>query len=447
MEKKGWVKTRLIDLCDSVEYGLTQAATNMPEGPKFLRITDIVKGIIDWTDVPYCKIEQERAQKYQLQHADIVIARTGASTGYSAYINHPPRAVFASYLIRLKINKRADSRFISYFLKSPQYWKYIESVLGDKSAQPNASAKTLTRVELDLPPLEAQHAIACVLSSLDEKIELNYKINITAEKIAQTFFKHWFIDFEFPTEDGEPYKSSGGAMVDSKFGEMPRGWRMATIGEEMRIVGGTTPSTKNQAFWEMGTVNFATPKDLASLTSPVLLDTQRCITERGLGEISSGLLPKGVLLLSSRAPIGYLAISEIPVAINQGFIGMICDGALNNLFMLHWLQRNMDVVINNANGTTFLEINKRDFRRIGLVVPPAHALHGFTTIVAPLYSIIVNNMRESRHLMSIRDSLLPRLMSRKIKIEHLPASKRIQSVRAANENNAPNQKTLAELPY
>jgi type I restriction enzyme S subunit len=391
--------------------------------------------------------DKRRLARFILRPGDIVVSRVGSVDRQALVREENEGWLFSGRCLRLRPNpKLIDSTYLSYFMCLQSFKKYLRQIAFG-ATMPSLNTKIMGEVPIYYPSFREQRAIVRIIEPLDDKIELNHQMNSTLEKTSQALFKHWFIDFEFPNEEGEPYKSSGGDMVDSEFGEIPRDWKVATIGEEIRIVGGTTPSTKNRAFWEEGALHFATPKDLASLTSPVLLDTQRCITERGLGEISSGLLPTGVLLLSSRAPIGYLAISEIPVAINQGFIGMICDGELNNLFMLHWLQRNMDVVINNANGTTFLEINKRDFRRIRLVVPPTHALRRFTTSVAPLYSMIVNNMRESRHLMSIRDALLPRLISRKIKIEHRPDSKKIQSVRGAKESNTPNQKTLAEWPY
>ncbi len=120
------------------------------------------------------------------------------------------------------------------------------------------------------------------------------------------------------------------SFENSPLGEIPKGWILSTIGESVRVVGGSTPSTKEPAYWEGGTIHWITPKDLASLSSPVVVDTERRITELGLQQISSRLLPKGTVLLSSRAPIGYLAIAEVPLAINQGFIAMICDHKLSN---------------------------------------------------------------------------------------------------------------------
>ena len=138
-----WIQVALASACTSIDYGYTASASADPVGPRFLRITDIVGGHLDWDQVPYVAIDSVAAKKYRLHHGDIVLARTGASTGSSQYISHPPDAVFASYLVRLKIGGEFNARFVSYYLKSEQFWKHIRGVLGDKSAQPNASATTV----------------------------------------------------------------------------------------------------------------------------------------------------------------------------------------------------------------------------------------------------------------------------------------------------------------
>lgn len=198
-----WLTLELREICDSIDYGFTQSSTNTPIGPKFLRITDIVSGSIDWGDVPYCEIPEQDIKKYELHDGDIVIARTGATTGYSAYIKKPPKAVFASYLVRYKIKEDYCSKYVSYYLKSKEYWEFIKGVLGDKSAQPNASASTISHVQIKLPPLPVQQKIASILGALDDKIELNRRMNKTLEEIAQAIFKHWFVDN--PVTNGEEF--------------------------------------------------------------------------------------------------------------------------------------------------------------------------------------------------------------------------------------------------
>jgi type I restriction enzyme S subunit len=182
-------------------------------------------------------------------------------------------------------------------------------------------------------------------------------------------------------------------------------------------VGGTTPSTKEPAYWEGGTHAWATPKDLSALSVPVLLDTERRITDAGLSHVGSGLLPKGTVLLSSRAPIGYLAVAEIPVAINQGFIAMTPKAGTSNIFLLLWASVAHEEIVSRANGSTFLEISKANFRPIPVVTPPAQAMLAFEKLARPLHERIVECARESRTLAALRDALLPRLISGELRLK------------------------------
>ncbi len=429
MSFSAWARCRLADICESVDYGYTTSASSMPSGPRFLRITDIVKENVDWHKVPFCNAEERELEKYRLHHGDIVIARTGASTGASAYIQEPPKAIFASYLVRLKIGQLADARFVSYYLKSKYFWDYMYGVLGEKSAQPNASAKTLTQALIFLPPLPVQRNIAAVLGSLDDKIELNRRMNETLEEMARALFKSWFVDFD-PVRakmegrqpvgmDDETAALFPDSFEDSALGEIPKGWSFAPIGEAVRTVGGGTPSTKEPSFWDGGVHCWATPKDLSKLRDPILLDTERKVTDAGLAKISSGLLPVGTVLLSSRAPVGYLAITQVPIAVNQGFIAMICDGPLTNHYVLHWARVAMEQIKGRAGGTTFQEISKTNFRPIQVLVPSREVLAAFEAQVAPLYDKISANLRQSATLASIRDALLPKLLSGEVRVREV----------------------------
>jgi len=152
------------------------------------------------------------------------------------------------------------------------------------------------------------------------------------------------------------------------------------------------------------------------MKDPILLSTDRKITDKGLDKISSGLLPVGTVLLSSRAPVGYLALSAIPTAINQGFIAMVCDGPLPPLYVFHWTQSVMDEIKNRASGTTFPEISKTAFRPIKVCVPPKPILDSFSTVVEPLFCKLTSNIKETLLLATLRDYLLPKLLSGEVRV-------------------------------
>ncbi|MGI4872115.1 MAG: restriction endonuclease subunit S [Janthinobacterium lividum] len=246
-------------------------------------------------------------------------------------------------------------------------------------------------------------------------------MNHTLEQLAQTLFQQWFVAFDFPDAQEQPYRSSGGELVESELGDIPQGWRVGKTQDAFSTVGGGTPSTSNPDFWENGGIPWTTPKDLTGVAAPVMLDTERRITKIGLAKISSGLLPTGTLLLSSRAPIGYLAITQLPVAINQGYIALNAKGYVGNLYMLFWLKQNMDVVKGRANGTTFQEISKGSFRDIYMILPDAATANRFDQIAQQLFARIVANETQSRTLTTLRDTLLPQLLSGRLTVRQAAA--------------------------
>lgn len=285
---------------------------------------------------------------------------------------------------------------------------------------PRANWSYASQFSFDIPSYTVQSQIGNILGSLDDKIALNNRMNLTLEEMARTIFKSWFVDFDpvraraegrdpgLPAEIADLFPDS---FEDSPLGEIPRGWRVGTIGEVTKVVGGSTPSTKESKFWDGGTYHWATPKDLSGLSSPVMIRTERKITPEGLDQISSGLLPKGTVLLSSRAPIGYLAITNVPTAVNQGFIALVCDGELPNVWILLWLQHNMEEIKSRANGTTFQEISKANFRPINLVIPNTEIIDCFRAVVQPLFDRITANLLENETLANIRDLLIPSLIN------------------------------------
>ena len=247
-----WIECALADACSSIDYGLTASAVDYDAGPRFLRITDIVSGHIDWNTVPHVAADEEATAKYRLHDGDIVLARTGASTGASAYIKNPPPAVFASYLIRLQVKPKFDPRFVAYYLRSDNFWTFIRGVLGDKSAQPNASASTMTKAPLRAPKdKDEQRAIAHILGTLDDKIELNRRMSETLEQMARAIFKAWFVDFvpvrakmegrwergqSLPGLPAHLYDLFPARLVDSELGEIPEGWEVGAFGGVVELL-------------------------------------------------------------------------------------------------------------------------------------------------------------------------------------------------------------------
>ncbi len=260
------------------------------------------------------------------------------------------------------------------------------------STFPNVSKNQLERLEIQIPPLPEQKAIASVLSSLDDKIDLLHRQNKTLEQMAETLFRQWFVE------------------------EVKEDWEEGVLSDILSVKGGTTPSTKNPEFWD-GEIHWTTPRDLSNSSNLYLLDTLRKITKKGLEKIGSGLLPKGTLILSSRAPVGYLAFSEIPIAINQGYIAIIDNKNISKLWIYLWLKENMDYIKSHANGSTFQEISKTSFNALIVNIPPKEIRVDFDNIVTPSFEKIKENTYQIHTLEKLRDTLLSKLMNGEVRVK------------------------------
>jgi type I restriction enzyme S subunit len=370
--------------------------------------------------------DARRLDRYLVRPGDIVYSRRGDVERRALIRDEQDGWLCGTGCLRVRLGTGVvDPAFAAFYLAHPAVRAWItQRAVG--ATMPNLNTAILSAVPFLLPPLPEQHRIASILGSLDDKIELNRRMNQTLESVARAIFRSWFVDFD-PVRKKMEGTTNGqlglprslaalfpSTLVASILGPIPEGWRVSEIGQEVQAVGGSTPSTANEAYWN-GAIAFATPKDLAGLSAPVLLHTERLITEAGAATISSGVLEPGVVLMSSRAPIGYLALNEVPVCVNQGFIAMRCQGALSGHYVLHWARSSMESIRGNANGTTFLEISKRNFRPLPVLVPPPSLVDRFTAVADGLHQRVVGNVRENETLVDMRDALLPRLLDGRLR--------------------------------
>lgn len=284
-----------------------------------------------------------------------------------------------------------DSDYAYYFFKDSAL--ILKTLGSDGTAVPILNKSDFEKIELSIPPLPEQKAIASVLSSLDDKIDLLHRQNKTLEAMAETLFRQWFIE------------------------EAKEDWEEKTIGDIFTIKGGGTPSTKEPSYWD-GSIAWTSPRDLSTAKSLYMFSTERTITELGLTKVSSGLLPVGTLLMSSRAPIGYLALTDIEVAVNQGYIAILKHDLYSNEFMYLWCKANMELIKNSGNGSVFQEISKASFRELPFVCPPESLLKRFNGYCINWFSKIKLNAKQIQTLENLRDTLLPKLMSGEVRVQY-----------------------------
>lgn len=373
-------------------------------------------------------------EDFVLTPGDLVVTMTdlsrGADTlGYSAVVPKESGRVYLHNqrigLVEVLEPTKVAKNWLHYLLRSAEYRAWVIGSASGSTVK-HTSPSRIYEFEFLLPTLDQQKEAAATLDALEERIAILRQTNATLESIAQAIFKSWFIDFDPVRAKAESRVPEGmdaetvalfpSEFEESELGLIPRGWAVRPIGELVEAVGGSTPDTSVAEYWEPALYNWTSPKDLSGATGPVLLDTERKISEAGLSKISSGLLPVGTLLMSSRAPIGYLSLAQIPVAINQGYIAMLPGGILPPLYLYFWCAANMDVIKSHANGSTFMEISKKAFRPIQALVPPPQVVSFFADFAAALFSKLTANQRQARSLIEMRDVLLPRLVSGKLRL-------------------------------
>ena len=425
-----WNSVPLGELCDEergISYGIVKVGEFISDGVPVVRGGDIRNGRIICDDSKRVTADVSNQFRRTILQGGEIVLNLIADPGHSAIV---PRELAGHNVSRdvavIPLNGRSDVRFVDFFLKSKIAVDWLTARLQGSVTQ-KINLGTLRELPIPQPPLPEQKSIAAVLGALDDKIELNRRMNATLEATARALFQSWFVDFD-PVRaklDGRQPVGMDEATValfpdgfeESLLGHIPKGWTIRPVGEVVDCVGGGTPSTGESKYWEGGTHHWTTPKDFSSLQAPILLDTYRKVTDAGIAKISSGLLPAGTLLLSSRAPVGYLAIAAMPIAINQGFIALKCNERASNFFMLNWCQTNMAEIESRATGTTFAEISKQNFRPIRVVLPPRELMAAFTAKVAQFYVQITTNLNQSRTLATLRDTLLPKLLSGELRVE------------------------------
>ena len=368
---------------------------------------------------------------YLLEPGDLLFARQSlvlAGAGQcSVFLGNDEATTFESHLIRCRLDRQlANPSFYFYFFRSREGRKAIEAIVEQGAGASGIRGSDLVNVAVPLPPKPLQDEVASVLSALDDRIALLRETNATLEATAQALFKSWFVDFDPVRAKSQGLLPNGldeataalfpNSFAESALGSVPSGWSVQPVGDVVECVGGATPDTKDPSYWSPEEHAWTTPKDLSGLPAPVLLRTERRLSGKGIAKIGSGLLPAGTLLLSSRAPIGYLAISEIPVAINQGYIAMPPGSPLPPVYMLFWCQQNMEGIKARANGSTFMEISKKAFRPIPVLVPSLPAIDAFMKVGQSLFARLVENEQQAQTLTTLRDTLLPRLISGQLRL-------------------------------
>lgn len=297
---------------------------------------------------------------------------------------------------------------------------------------PNLNTAILSNVPLRVPDKTTQQKIAAVLSALDAKIDCNNRINAELEAMAKTLYDYWFVQFDFPfdfasgkpAQNGKPYKSSGGKMVYNPTlkREIPAGWRAGTLDDLGQIAGGSTPSTKNQDNFTADGTPWITPNDLSDNQGKKFITRgAQDVSDVGLKDASLKKYPAGTVLLSSRAPIGYMAIARNELTTNQDFKSFIPTNGYSTAFIYCTVKNSLKAITQYASGSTFKEISATVLKTVKISLPDSNVVGQFSKSVEPIFKRQDLLEQENQHLTQLRDWLLPMLMNGQVTVAEVEA--------------------------
>ncbi|HHE1764763.1 TPA: restriction endonuclease subunit S [Salmonella enterica subsp. enterica serovar Strathcona] len=363
--------------------------------------------------------DANRLSKYLVKEGDIVYSRRGDVT-LKALIG--PREVgyfCGTGCLLLRPGDKFDPDYLTYYLSTPKIQSWIISqAVG--ATMPNLNTGILSRIPFTGPEKATQERISAILRAIDDKIDVNNRINAELEAMAKTLYDYWFVQFDFPDANGKPYKTSGGKMVYNTTlkREIPAGWASGTLDDLGQIVGGSTPSTSDpENFTAQGTP-WITPNDLSDnqgnkFISHGALD----VSEEGMKSASLKKYPAGTVLLSSRAPIGYMAIARNKVTTNQGFKSFIPSKGYSTEFVFYAVKNSLPVIVKNASGSTFKEVSGSVLKKIEITLPEMSVVNKYTEAVINIFSRQNKLELENQQLAALRDWLLPLLMNGQVTVK------------------------------
>lgn len=308
-----------------------------------------------------------------------------------------------------------DTDFVYYLVTNKSFRENAERLMVGTSGRQRVDKQQFEDQIISIPDLETQKKISSILGTIDRKIELNVEMNKTLEEMAMTLYKHWFVDFG-PFQDGE--------FVESELGMIPEGWECIEIGEAVSVLGGGTPKTSVKEYWENGDINWFSPTDLTTQKSLFISKSSKKITKLGLEKSSAKLFPPYCVMMTSRATIGEISINREEACTNQGFITLIPNETFTMYQLYFWLKTNMDLILSIANGSTFKEVSKTNFKKLKILKPKN--IEEFTQKCEKLFKLIESNLIEIEELTNIKDYLLPRLLSGEIDVSQ--AEKQVEEV-------------------
>ena len=400
-----WKEYKASEFCESVTDGTHDSPKSKDKGFYLITSKHLKDSYIDFASAKFISREdyQKVIQRSKVEQYDVLFSMIG-TIGNTLRVTSPKIEFAVKNMGIFKFGgNNLNSKWFYYWLKSPKAKEYIKSRLSG-STQSYLTLNSLRDFPVLCPDNKTKKDIISILSSLDDKIELNRRINENLEQQAQALFKSWFVDFE-------PFK--GGKFVDSELGMIPEEWRVGYYTELVDIKGGGTPKTNIEEYWN-GDIPFFSPKDVDS--NCFVLDTEKHITAMGLDNCNSNLFPSKTVFITARGTVGKIVMAGTEMAMNQTNYALLGKHNVSQYYVYLITLQLVTRLLKKANGAVFNAITTRDFTNERIVIPFNSIIKSFSSIVEPLYENILLNEFQIKRLSQLRDTLLPRLMSGKLQI-------------------------------
>ncbi len=409
---QNWKTYKLEDLSERVTVGFvgSMAQEYIDEGVPMLRSQNIKPFKLDFDNLKFISKEfHQKIIKSSLKENDVAIIRTG-NPGIATVIPRGLDSINCSDLVLVTPDvKKINPHFLCYYFNSIASGYVNSQLVG--AVQQHFNVGSAKKMEISLPSIMYQAEIVDIVKSINDKIELNLQQNKILEEMAMTLYKHWFVDFEFPSgaiaEDGSDigYKTAGGEFVESELGMIPKGWEVKKLKDFAELTMGQSPKSEFYNHTKEGLPFHQGVKDYG-----VRFPTDVTYTTSG-----NRIAEDGDILFSVRAPVGRLNIAKNKIVLGRGLATIKMNE--NNGFMFYALKTmfiSEDII---GSGTVFNSVNKIELQNLKFVLPENDILKQFKELIEPIDDQYSCNSRENKTLTTLRDSLLPKLISGEVRVK------------------------------
>ena len=319
--------------------------------------------------------------------------------------------------IVLRAKENIDERFLYYLSISPEFRKQAISLMEGTSGRKRVNENALKISDFLIPDFEEQKKIANILSAIDDKISLNNQINQELEAMAKTLYDYWFVQFDFPDENGKPYKSSGGKMVynDQLKREIPEGWGVKKVSEIAKTGSGGTPKSTTAEYYSNGTIPWI---NSGELNKSIIISTTNYITEFGFEESSAKLFPADSILIAMYgATAGKVSFLAFESSTNQAICAVTLDDNRLKYYFKFFIEDLYSHLVTLSSGSARDNLSQDMIKNLLMINPNDRVIETFFVLVDSYFLQITNNLKQNQELTQLRDWLLPMLMNGQVRVE------------------------------